>query len=154
MVLRVIANVTDHGRPPGFADAECTVPALPGELALLGPPLTHPSRGVGFDDPHAISQGKVGRQACQQMNMIDCSANCDGNGIKFSEDSAEIGMNVETYCILKERRATRRGEDDVDEKAGIGMRHSYAPPGLRIHIPTLIPQACAWGYHLLPATRA
>ena len=70
MVLRLILNVTNHGCPPGFADAKCSVPALPGELAPLGPPLLHPSRRVGFDDPHAISQGKVGRQASQQMNMI------------------------------------------------------------------------------------
>ena len=99
MVLCLITNVTDHDRPPGFADAECSVTALPGELALLGPPLLHPSRRVSFDDPHAISQGKVGRQASQQMNMIGCSANCDGDGVEFPEDSAEIGMNVETYCI-------------------------------------------------------
>ena len=105
MVLCLIANITDHGCSPGFADAECSVPALPGELALLRPPLLHPSRRVGFDDPHAISQGKVGRQASQQMNMIGCSANCDGDGVKFSEDSAKIGMNVETYCIGKEGHA-------------------------------------------------
>jgi hypothetical protein len=81
MVLRLIANVTDYGCPPGFADAECSVPALPGELALLGPPLLHPSRRVRFHDPQAIGQGKVGWQASQQMNMIGCSAYRDGDGI-------------------------------------------------------------------------
>jgi hypothetical protein len=33
----------------------------------------------------------------------------------------------------------------VDEKAGIGVRHSYAPPGLWIQASTLIPQAYAVG---------
>jgi hypothetical protein len=42
----------------------------------------------------------------------------------------------------------------VDEEAGVGMRHSYAPPGLWIQVSTLIPQARAWGYRLVPATRA
>ena len=132
MVLRLIANVTDDGCPSGFADAECSIPALPGELSLLWPSLLRPSRRVGFHDPQAIGQGKVGWQANQQMSMIGCSANCDGDGIEFPKDSAEIGMNIDTYCVGKKSRATGRGKYDVDEESGICMRHSYAPPGLWI----------------------
>jgi hypothetical protein len=86
--------------------------------------------------------------------MIGCSANRDRDGIKLPEDSAEIGMNVEAHCACKERRATGRGENNVDEETGIGMSHSYAPPGLWIQVSTLIPQAHAWGYRLVPATQA
>lgn len=71
--------------------------------------------------------------------MIGCSTNRDGDGVKFPENSAEIGVNVETYFIGKKRRATRRGKDNMDEKAGVGMRHSYAPPGLRFRIQPYTP---------------
>ena len=37
MMLWLIANVADHGCSSRFADAESSVPSLPGELALLIP---------------------------------------------------------------------------------------------------------------------
>ena len=63
-------------------------------------------------------------------------------------------MHFGTHFVGEQRRATRRGKDDVYEEAGVGVRHSYATPGLWIQVSTLIPQACACGYRLMPATRA
>src|ERR1700722_4284149 len=133
MVLLLILNVTNDGRSAGFADAECSVAALPGELALPRPSLLDPSRRVCLDDSHAIGHGKVGRQASQQVNMIGCAANGDGDCIELPQDAAEIGVNVGTDCVGKERRAVRRGKNNVNEKVVVGLRHSsYAPPGLRV----------------------
>ncbi len=129
-MLRLILDVTDYGDAPGFADAECTVPALPGELALLAS-VPCIARSWFSRSACSAATAKVGRQARQQMNMIGCSSDRDGNGIQFAEDSAEIGMNVGSYCVSKERRTTGRGKNDVDEEAGVGVGHSYAPPGLR-----------------------
>jgi len=131
MVLLLILNVTDYGCPSGFADAERSVSALPGEFALSWPTFLHPSRRVRLDDSEAIGHGKVGRQASQQVKVIGCSANGDGDCIEFPHDPAKVGVNVGTDCIGKKRRSVRCGKNDVNEKVGVRLRHfSYAPPGL------------------------
>jgi hypothetical protein len=65
------------------------------------------------------------------MNVIGSSSNDNGNGLQFSQDSAEIGVHIGPYRVGEQRCAAGRGEDGMDEDIGKRVRHSYAPPGLR-----------------------
>jgi len=123
VVLLLVLDISNHGAAFRFADAECSVSALPGEFAALGPSLFRPSRRIGLDHAQAIGHREMRRQARQHMHMIRSATNDNGNGLEPAKNSAEIGMHFGTYSLVEQGQAAGSGEYRVHEDAGVGVRH-------------------------------
>jgi len=79
------------------------------------------------------------------MNVVGSSANCDGDGIEFAENPAEIRVNVGANWIGKERCAIGSGKGDVEDEVRVGVGHSFAPLGLTDRWEPLYPRLAPWG---------
>src|SRR5208337_3717510 len=86
--------ITDHVRPVRLAHAECAISPLPAEGAPLRPFLLHPTGRVRLNYSEAIRNGEIGGQPRQQVNVICGATNGYRRRMEFTQNSAEITVQV------------------------------------------------------------
>jgi hypothetical protein len=153
-MARLVLNIVNHGSTIRFADAESSVSLLPGKSSSFRPFLFQPTGRVGFDHAQAIGNRQFCGKTRQEMYMIGGSTDRDGRCAQFTQNPPDIGMNIGANGVSEKWNAVGGGKDDVRKQISECVRHSYAPSGGYCSILTFVPQAHAWGYHLLPASRA
>ncbi len=119
MVTLLIADVVADLALVGFANRECSVPALPGKFGLVVAP--DPFRGNGFQLAKEIGDRCRGQKAHEQVDVVRRAVYLDQFAFVILYGSREIPVQIMLPRGRDQRRPILRPEYDVVNK--IRVRH-------------------------------
>ncbi len=143
LILDIFLHHSDLGR----ADAECSIPFLPGKA----PP--HPSGGAALELLNGVSEGLLGRQNKQQVNVVRSSTGGEQRETFAPGDAAKMSIEPGLARDSDERAAVFGAKDTVDEIACVCVGHAtVVPTGLQFYMGLAFPtlkrganEHCAYG---------
>jgi hypothetical protein len=94
MVLLLISDVPHYLAAARLAHAKRAVTGLPGKFSELGPFLMNPSRGIGFEHPHAVGNAQIAIQPQQQMHMVIRAAYHQRCPAHLPDNAPQVGLDL------------------------------------------------------------
>lgn len=123
VMFLLVLNVTLDDFELGRADAECSIPFLPGKSA------PHPLRGTSLELLDGVSQGAYRRHDKQEMNVIGRTAGGDKGQSFAACDATQIGIEFGSTSGGNEWTSFFGAEYAMNVDARVCVCHF--PPSLR-----------------------